>query len=74
MEFIVRADYYPNGTIIPLCVTDDSGKSSIINSILNIDKMFSCSGVTKHIFVCESSGHMITLCLEKNIWTGEWLN
>ena len=74
MELIVRADCYPNGTIIPLWVTDDSGESSIISSIISVDKVFDRSGATKYIFTCESSGRRITLYLEKNVWNGEWID
>lgn len=34
MEYIVRADYYPDGEIIPLGITDCHGNSMFVNKII----------------------------------------
>jgi hypothetical protein len=44
-NIIVRADYYPNGEIIPLCVTFSNGESFFFDSITNIEKDFETNKV-----------------------------
>lgn len=34
MEYIVRADFYPNGEIIPLGITDCYGNSIFVNRVI----------------------------------------
>ena len=33
MDYIVRADYYPNGEIVPLGITDHNGNTLYLNEM-----------------------------------------
>lgn len=49
MEYIVRADFYPNGEIIPLGITDCYGNSMFVNRVIETTRIkennirFKCS-------------------------------
>lgn len=49
MEYIVRADFYPNGEIIPLGITDCYGNSLFVGRVIKVIKItennihFKCS-------------------------------
>lgn len=66
MEYIVRADFYPNGEIIPLGITDCNGNSIFVNKIIEIIRTkennisFKCSA---------SGGRVFFLFFVKNKWT-----
>ena len=64
-NIIVRADYYPNGEIIPLCVTFSNGESFFFDSITNIEKDFETNKV---LYYCLSKSTKIILSRQKNIW------
>lgn len=66
MEYIVRADFYPNGEIIPLGITDCHGNSIYVNKITKTTRTkennirFKCS---------VSGGRVFFLSFVKNKWT-----
>lgn len=66
MEYIVRADFYPNGKIIPLGITDCNGNSIFVNKIIETIRTkennirFKCSA---------SGGRVFFLFFVKNKWT-----
>ena len=53
MEYIVRADFYPNGEIIPLGITDCHGNSIFVNRVIKVIK------ITENniYFKCSASGN-----------------
>ena len=65
MEYIVRADFYPNGEIIPLGITDCHGNSIYVNKITETTRTkennirFKCS---------VSEGRVFLLSFVKNRW------
>ena len=65
MEYIVRADFYPNGEIIPLGITDCNGNSIYVNKITETTRIkennirFKCS---------VSEGRVFLLSFMKNRW------
>lgn len=66
MKYIVRADYYPNGEIIPLGITDCHGNSLYVREVITtICEENSCR------FNCRmSDDREITLVLSNNKWIG----
>ena len=64
-NIIVRADYYPNGDIIPLCVTFSNGESFFIDSITSLENDFEANKVFYH---CFSKSTKIILSRQKNLW------
>lgn len=72
MEIIVRADFYPNGMIIPLSITDEDGKSSNIKKIVSTEKTIGSKGLLKYQFVCEADSEILVLSFQNNIWNGMW--
>ena len=38
MSYIIRADYYPNGEIVPLGITDCQGNSQYLRTIKKIEE------------------------------------
>lgn len=56
MEYIVRADFYPNGKIIPLEITDCHGNSIFVNRIIETIRVkennirFKCSVIGGKVF------------------------
>ena len=67
-NIIVRADYYPNGDIIPLCVTFSNGESFFIDSITSLENNFETNKVFYH---CLSKSTKIILSRQKNLWIVE---
>lgn len=66
MEYIVRADFYPNGEIIPLGITDCHGNSLYVNKITETVK----TKENNIRFKCTSSGgRVFSLSFVKNKWT-----
>ncbi len=63
-KHIVRADFYPNGQIIPLGVTDDSGKTSYVNKVLSINY----KNTGEEIIRCIIKNRKHTLVLKNNKW------
>lgn len=66
MEYIVRADFYPNGEIIPLGITDCHGNSIFVNRVIETTRIkennirFKCS---------VSGGEVLFLSFVENKWT-----
>jgi hypothetical protein len=65
MDYIVRADFYPNGDIIPLGITDCNGNSIFVNKVTETTRTkensirFKCSA---------SGGRVFLLSFVKNRW------
>ncbi len=69
MNYIVRADYYPNGEIIPLGITDDQGFSQYLKNV-NVDK--NPDGGLR--FEClTGAGKKVVLSFSKDEWKVEML-
>ena len=64
-KIIVRADYYPSGEIIPLCVTLPSGESVFLDAITTIENDFETNKVLYH---CLAKGNTIILSRQNNTW------
>lgn len=68
MEYIVRADFYPNGEIIPLGITDCHGNSIFVNRVIKVIK------ITENniYFKCSASGNReLFLSFAGGKWTVE---
>lgn len=64
----VRADFLRSGEIIPLGVTDEQGKTCIIDKIEKIAiKQVAKNIIQKHYF-CNSKGTEFGLYFIENIW------
>lgn len=68
MRFIVRVDYYPNGSIVPIGVTNESGESIYIDQIERIDRYISTSGNAEYHFLCRSKTRLFWLVFCDNRW------
>lgn len=66
MEYIVRVDFYPNGEIIPLGITDCHGNSIFVNRVIKVIKI-----TENNIhFRCSASGNRVLfLSFEGGKWT-----
>ena len=67
VSYIVRADFYPNGYILPLGITDNSGRSIYINKITKMKKRISTSG-DEYVFYCESKDKSFVLRFKNFLW------
>ena len=66
MEYIVRADFYPNGEIIPLGITDCNGNSIFVNKIIETVR----TKENNFRFKCSAhGGRVFSLSFVKNKWT-----
>lgn len=68
MEYIVRADFYPNGEIIPLGITDCHGNSIFVSRVIKVIK------ITENniYFKCSVSGNReLFLSFAGGKWTVE---
>lgn len=63
-EYIVRADFYPNGDIVPLGITDLSGKSVYVQNIIKATKISS----NKYQIDCIANNRKITLIFKGLSW------
>ena len=68
-NIIIRADYYPNGEIIPLCVTFSNGDSFFLNRITKIENDFHERRIIYH---CSIKDKKICLIYQKNVWIVEY--
>lgn len=68
MNYIVRADYYPNGEVVPLGITDHNGNTLYFKEM----EMSRSPGVNSFRFVClTSSNKKITLLYSEGKWNVE---
>ena len=68
MDYIVRADYYPNGEIVPLGITDHNGNTLYLNEM----EMIRTPGINNFRFVClTSSNKKIILLYSEGKWNIE---
>ena len=67
-DYIVRADFYPNGDIIPLGITNLKGETQFIEKIITIEKSI-VDKKTK--YVCESRNNIMLLILKDGRWYRE---
>lgn len=63
-QYIVRADFYPDGTIIPLGITDEYGKTTFIQKIKKTIRISS----TEYKIECIANGKNVILLLKNNSW------
>lgn len=65
MKYIVRADFYPNGEIIPLGITDCHGNSIYVNTITETVR----TKENNFRFKCSAhGGRVFSLSFVKNKW------
>ena len=67
-RYIVRADYYPDGNIIPLGINDLSGTTFYIEQVCSVKKKISATGQLVYKFVCIADKKKITLLFKNNKW------
>ena len=67
-HYIVRADYYPDGNIIPLGFTDVSGTTFYIDQICSVEKEVGKNGQILYKFLCVSKKRKLILLLKNNKW------
>lgn len=63
-KYIIRADFYPNGDIVPLGITNTRGKTIFIKKIDKIER----SG-EEYRFFCSTNEFNLLLTLRNNTWT-----
>lgn len=63
-SYIVRADFYPDGSIIPIGLTDSSGNTLWVQKITKRSYIGTCD----YQFECVANGRDITLLLKNNHW------
>lgn len=68
MNYIVRADYYPNGEIVPLGITDYQGNSLYLKKLTTTKR----AGKQEFRFEClTSNGQRIVLLFLRGRWIVE---
>lgn len=65
---VLRADYYSDGTIVPILLTYSDGRSEIISSIKSIRRE---DNGKKHIVHCTTVARELTLCFQNAKWSIE---
>lgn len=63
-EYIVRADFYPDGKIIPLGITNSQGKTSYIQHIITSLRVYP----NEYRIKCVSDGKVISLIFKNGYW------
>ena len=66
MDYIVRADFYPDGQVLPLGITDIEGNTQYLERTISINRI----GKTDYSFDC------ITTCKKKiklSFLEGKWI-
>lgn len=66
-KIIVRVDFYPNGEIIPLGITDSIGNSHYIDKIIRIEKRRR----DEINYICLCSNKQIILTYKNGVWECE---
>ena len=66
--YIVRADFYPDGNIIPLGITDRSGKTMFIDQVMKMERKSFGSDQHEYIFSCLVNREEIILRFIDNKW------
>lgn len=64
MKYIIRADFYPDGRIMPLGVTDDCGNTSFIKKIIKVEKI----SLNKYKFYCITDNGDMLIIYNKGEW------
>lgn len=67
-QYIVRADFYPDGTILPLGLTDKSGNTKYIDRVKKIISKTYVDNLLEYKFTCVSNNKEIVLIFKNNIW------
>ncbi len=68
MDYIVRADYYPSGEVIPLGITDRNGNTLYLKET----EISASTGINNFRFVClTSSNKKIILIFSEGKWNIE---
>ncbi len=68
MKYIVRADFYPDGEIVPLGITDCHGNSKFVSRIIEIAKTndnaihFKCTTDGSEVFLLSFANEKWTVC------------
>lgn len=65
MQYIVRADFYPEGQIVPIGVTDANGNSVFIKSIQKSSR----GPDQEYIIICDTNKGLCTLVFKNNRWS-----
>lgn len=64
-KYIVRADFYPDGSVVPLGLTNEQGKTLYVKRINKI----SVVGMDEYEFDCIADETNFVLFLKDNKWT-----
>lgn len=67
-NIIVRADFYPDGSIIPLCITFENGISMYIHQIKETEKIVGKSGSWEYNYHCFLKDKEFFLSYKNNMW------
>lgn len=67
-NYIIRADFYSNGQILPLSITTIEGKTTYIKNILSTKVEVLQNGLNKHSFVCCTNNGILSLVYVNNHW------
>ena len=65
---IVRADYYNNGSIIPLGITYDNGEMEFVQTVLQYKRSGGEKGNEIHMFCCTTNRGEICLSFDSLKW------
>lgn len=65
---VVRADYYSNGTVIPLGITYEDGRTEYINQVFEDRVSLSLGGQKNHFITCKSGDKLMTLSFRDGEW------
>lgn len=69
MNIIVRADFYPDGSIIPIGITYPNGDSAFISAIEHVRLSMSKGGMPERCFLCHADKGTFWLSFVNNQWT-----
>ena len=65
---VVRADFYSNGKIVPLGITDNLGNTKYIDRILQSERQFTSKGSVAFRFVCTTKEEKFILLFKNGQW------
>ena len=65
---VVRADFYSNGTVIPLGITYEDGRTEYIKQVFEDRVVLSLGGEKTHFITCKSDNQLFTLYFIDCTW------
>ena len=67
--YVVRADYYSSGLIVPIGITYDDGEMEFIQVISKYEKINKDGKAEMHMFGCTTNKGEVNLVFHNAIWT-----